>query len=191
LQICGKSRVPVAANTVPGIHVWDLRAIRQRLKTMGLDWDWPEFRPASAMSQSTDPPKVEVLLGNLAKHPLTREQKARQKIESFRHAQERNPNDPRACNNLAWAYLTAPEGLRDNKVALQLAEKAVQLAGKQPEYLNTLGLAYYRAGKYREAIMTLRPSIPTEDDAFLAYEILACDTHMLSPWTLSTRQPAF
>ena len=28
----------------PGvIHRWDLRAIRARLKTMNLDWDWPEF----------------------------------------------------------------------------------------------------------------------------------------------------
>jgi WD40 repeat protein len=27
------------------IHVWDLRAIRTRLKPMGLDWVWPEFKP--------------------------------------------------------------------------------------------------------------------------------------------------
>ena len=27
------------------VHVWDLRAIRARLKPMGLDWDWPEFAP--------------------------------------------------------------------------------------------------------------------------------------------------
>ena len=25
------------------IHLWDLRAIRERLKPIGLDWDWPEF----------------------------------------------------------------------------------------------------------------------------------------------------
>ena len=28
------------------IHIWDLRAIRRRLKEMNLDWDWPEFPPA-------------------------------------------------------------------------------------------------------------------------------------------------
>jgi serine/threonine protein kinase/WD40 repeat protein len=34
------------------IHVWDLRAIRARLKTMGLDWDWPEF-PAPTKSEES------------------------------------------------------------------------------------------------------------------------------------------
>jgi len=28
------------------IHIWDLRAIRAQLKTIGLDWDWPEFPPS-------------------------------------------------------------------------------------------------------------------------------------------------
>jgi serine/threonine protein kinase/WD40 repeat protein len=32
-----------ASNYAQEIHVWDLRAIRVRLKQMGLDWDWPEF----------------------------------------------------------------------------------------------------------------------------------------------------
>ena len=36
----------VAASTYSmTIHIWDLRRIRARLKTMGLDWDWPEFPP--------------------------------------------------------------------------------------------------------------------------------------------------
>jgi WD40 repeat protein len=30
------------------IHIWDLRAIRRRLKLMNLDWDWPEFPPEPA-----------------------------------------------------------------------------------------------------------------------------------------------
>ena len=34
------------ARYATAIHVWDLRAIRSQLKTMGLDWDWPEFGPA-------------------------------------------------------------------------------------------------------------------------------------------------
>jgi WD40 repeat protein len=33
----------VVARYGSAIHRWDLRAIRERLKTMGLDWDWPEF----------------------------------------------------------------------------------------------------------------------------------------------------
>ena len=36
-------RLAVVAQYARAIHVWDLRAIRGRLKTMSLDWDWPEF----------------------------------------------------------------------------------------------------------------------------------------------------
>jgi WD40 repeat protein len=36
----------VVARYANAIHRWDLRAIRERLKTMGLDWDWPAFPAA-------------------------------------------------------------------------------------------------------------------------------------------------
>ena len=50
----------------PGvIHRWDLRAIRARLKTMNLDWDWPEFSapPTNEMAsaKSSRPMRVEIL----------------------------------------------------------------------------------------------------------------------------------
>ncbi len=38
-------RLAVVANYAHTVHVWDLRAIRGRLKPMNLDWDWPEFSP--------------------------------------------------------------------------------------------------------------------------------------------------
>ena len=40
-------RLAVVAQYARAIHVWDLRAIRGRLKTMSLDWDWPEFPAGS------------------------------------------------------------------------------------------------------------------------------------------------
>jgi len=33
----------VVSRFAQAIHRWDFRAIRSRLKTMNLDWDWPEF----------------------------------------------------------------------------------------------------------------------------------------------------
>ena len=39
------TQLVVVAGTASAIHVWDLRAIRTRLKDMNLDWDWPEFPP--------------------------------------------------------------------------------------------------------------------------------------------------
>lgn len=37
------TKLIVLSTYAAAIHVWDLRAIRSRLKTMHLDWDWPEF----------------------------------------------------------------------------------------------------------------------------------------------------
>jgi len=55
----------VAAKYAGAIHRWDLRAIRERLKTMNLDWDWPAYSAASeaeiALSTNLRPPRVQVL----------------------------------------------------------------------------------------------------------------------------------
>lgn len=37
------TKLIVVSTYASTIHVWDLRAIRSRLKPMGLDWDWPEY----------------------------------------------------------------------------------------------------------------------------------------------------
>jgi tetratricopeptide (TPR) repeat protein len=42
------TRLVVTSHYANAVHVWDLRAIRMRLKEMNLDWDWPEFPPAAA-----------------------------------------------------------------------------------------------------------------------------------------------
>jgi serine/threonine protein kinase/WD40 repeat protein len=39
------TRLIVSTKQTQVIRIWDLRAIRIRLKTMSLDWDWPEFEP--------------------------------------------------------------------------------------------------------------------------------------------------
>src|SRR5205814_8451884 len=122
-----------------------------------LDWEWPEFKPADPGAKTAELAKVEVIAGDLAKPVLTREQKARQAIERYGRALKANPDDAKACNDLAWVYLTGPEPLRDVKAALPLAEKAVRLSTDNAMYRNTLGVAYYRAGRYREAIRNLRP----------------------------------
>jgi tetratricopeptide (TPR) repeat protein len=122
---------------------------------------------------------VEVDLGDLAAPKP--EAQARQTITHYRQELEGKPDDPLACNNLAWAYLTAPAALRDAKSALPLAEKAVALARGNGVYRNTLGLAYYRLGRYREAVDTLRPNLRGQEDGCLAFDlyILAMSHHRL------------
>src|SRR5208337_4252025 len=62
-------------------------------------------------------------------------------------------------NNLAWRLATGPAALRDPEEALVLARKAVALAPGTAIYLNTLGVAQYRAGQFAEAIATLEKSL--------------------------------
>jgi hypothetical protein len=45
------------------IHVWDLRAMRERLKGMGLHWHGDEFPPAQPGSKSAELAKLEVPAG--------------------------------------------------------------------------------------------------------------------------------
>jgi WD40 repeat protein len=164
----------------PGsLSVWDLRLIRQQLKELGLDWDWPDFPPAGPASRA--PLRVEVRTGDVARVTLTPEQKARQAIDRYSGEVQANPDSARACNNLAWAYLTAPGSLRDVKAALPLAEKAVRLEPKSAVYRNTLGAAYYRAGRCRDAVETLRPNLESQKDADLAFDLyfLAMSYHQL------------
>lgn len=71
---------------------------------------------------------------------------------------------------LAWTYLTAPEALRDWKAALPLAQKALQLE-PNAMYRNTLGLAYYRAGRYREAVEALQANLKDQVDWALAFDL--------------------
>jgi WD40 repeat protein len=175
------TQLVVVANYASAIHLWDLRAIRTRLKAMNLDWDWPEFPPAPTEKLAAAPMTIKVLPGDLAKPTLKRERKAQQAIERYRREVKANPNAAWACNDLAWAYLTAPEALRDVEAALPLAEKAVQLASRTAIYRNTLGVAYYRAGRYREAVEILRSNIEKQEDWALAYDLyfLAMSHHRL------------
>ena len=167
------------------VHVWDLRLVRERLKPIGLDWDWDEFRPADPESDAAGPPKVEVLLGHLAKPGLTPEQRARQALARCRLAFEANPDDAKTCNNLAWVYVTGPEGLRDVNAALPLGEKAVRLEPGNAVYRSTLGVAYYRAARYREAADALRPNLENQENWALAFDLyfLAMSHHRLGEAT--------
>jgi tetratricopeptide (TPR) repeat protein len=177
----GTRLISYSIGKVNGIQVWDLRLIRRHLAEMGLDWDAPPYPPADPESKTAPPLKVQVLLGDPATPALAREQKARQAIGNYRRAVETNPDSADACNNLAWAYLAASEALRDAKAALPLAEKAVRLAPENPDYRNTLGVAYYRAGRYREAVETLRPNLEHQEDGALAFDLyfLAMSHHRL------------
>jgi tetratricopeptide (TPR) repeat protein len=94
---------------------------------------------------------------------------------------KRAPHFAEACNNLAWLYVTGPTRFRDPPKAVELAEKAVELEKTNWNYENTLGVSYYRVGRFQDAVATLGQSLRTgagRADAFDLY-FLALSHHHL------------
>ena len=71
-------------------------------------------------------------------------------------------------NNVAWLCVVGRDGLPDYARPLQLARRAVALArpGERGLFLNTLGVALYRAGNDAEAITTLKESEKIHEEPF-------------------------
>jgi tetratricopeptide (TPR) repeat protein len=159
----------VTTNHDSSVHVWNLRTIREELAKMGLDWDLPPY-PSPPRIENRQPLQIQIDLGELSRLAPEQKEKARQLIDQRRRELEANPNNAQACNDLAWTYLTAPEALRDWKAALPLAQKAAQL-DPSPLIRNTLGLAYYRAGRYQEAALALEANVKDQADWALAYDL--------------------
>jgi tetratricopeptide (TPR) repeat protein len=69
--------------------------------------------------------------------------------------------DPYIGNDVAWDCLLAPGAVADREAPVRLAELAVNgaPAAAKPAYLNTLGAALYRAGRFEAAIRRLEESI--------------------------------
>ena len=118
------------------LYVWDLRLIRQQLKDLGLDWDWPDFKPADSDVMTARPVKVEIVTGDLAKLAPTPEQRAptdrrtrpekpqwphsswqrairtgklEEAIACYQKAIELKPEGAKGSNELAWLLATCPE----------------------------------------------------------------------------------
>jgi WD40 repeat protein/serine/threonine protein kinase len=69
------------------------------------------------------------------------------------------PEDAIALNTASWAVVRQPGAdAATYQQALRLAETAGRLAPDNAAYLTTLGVAYYRVGKYPEALQTLTRS---------------------------------
>ncbi len=81
------------------------------------------------------------------------------------------PRSPQALNNRAWRLLTGPPGNRDPAKALELIQKAVKVEPDEATYLNTLGVALYRNGRFTEAIATLEKSLAAGNGHWDAFDL--------------------
>jgi serine/threonine protein kinase/Flp pilus assembly protein TadD len=96
-------------------------------------------------------------------------------IAASEKAIELQRNDPNTLNSLAWLLATANNlNHRAPQRAVELAKRAVELAPREANIWNTLGVAQYSAGQWQPAIdsleksMTLRKGGDASDWFFLA-----------------------
>jgi WD40 repeat protein/Flp pilus assembly protein TadD len=66
---------------------------------------------------------------------------------------------PVMMNNIAWRLLVGPPAVRDPKRALELARQVSARAPATAAGLNTLGLAQYRNGLFKDAVLVLNRSL--------------------------------
>jgi tetratricopeptide (TPR) repeat protein len=78
-----------------------------------------------------------------------------QAIADYQTLLKLNLQDASALNYLARLCVTGPSEHSDPCAALPLAEAAVRLALQDANYLNTLGVVYYRLDRFDQAIATL------------------------------------
>lgn len=73
------------------------------------------------------------------------------------------PQKARTCNELAWTLATGPEALRDPPNAVVFSRRASEDKSiseiNRALYMNTLGVALYRAGNIPEATAVLEESL--------------------------------
>ena len=87
-----------------------------------------------------------------------------QAIELFVQNLKLNPTSAEAHNNFAWVFATSPiEQFRDPNRAVELAKKAIELGPNRVDFFNTLGVAYYRAANWQNAIEWLNKSTSARD----------------------------
>ncbi|HZL90049.1 MAG TPA: tetratricopeptide repeat protein [Pirellulaceae bacterium] len=91
---------------------------------------------------------------------LMAQKKLDEAIAAYRKAIEIDPKDAVAHNAWAWLLATCPDpNVRKADEAVTLARKGVELGPKNAAYWNTLGVALYRAGDWKEALAALDTSM--------------------------------
>ncbi len=189
------SRLVVTTNDGPAVHVWDLRAIRRHLARMGLDWDAPAYSDDDPADRSAPPlPTLQVDLGPLPLTQCIEPGVYEPLIADLEAALASKPDQPgvrgslaRRCNDYAWSLANATGSSRNSERALTLARRALELAPGQAAFLNTLGVAQYRAGRHAEAIATLEQSLVAGHGQYDGYDLYF---KAMSHWQLGDKPQA-
>ena len=137
-----------SANMDGSIHLWETASVSREI----LDRRATNQMVADLFGQM--PLRADVLerLGTLPGMSPSR----RQEVLAVAHTY---PEDSSALNNLAGELVRLPGGeMSGYRKALRFSEEACQLEPENGDFLNTLGVAYYRVGNYEKGLDVLARS---------------------------------
>lgn len=103
----------------------------------------------------------------------------REAREEYRKAVELGEQQPEVLNNLSWILATSPNAeLRGGAEAVRLSESACRLTDyKEARFIGTLAAAYAEAGRFDEAVATVRRAIAVAQAAG-QLEVVARNTEL-------------
>jgi tetratricopeptide (TPR) repeat protein len=179
-----------------GIHIWDLRLLREALAERRLDWEAP---PLAAPTPRASLQRVEWVRGDYERIRDLREAanydlavraaptlaqrwylrgryrqaagQAERATADFRKALELQPAAAHLANALAWVLCTHPEQARNTEEAVTLAHLATERQPGEWSYHNTLGIALYRASRFTEALQELNTSFQSSAGQSGAFDL--------------------
>lgn len=131
-------------------RVWNLRKIRAGLRELELDWDAPDYPPVSSAHRA-EPISIEVIGADKVITPA------------------KSPGT--ALNNEAWRLVTGPPSQWEPAKALVLVRQALDRDPGNRLFLNTLGVAEYRSGRYEKAVAALEESLSASHGEYDAFDL--------------------
>jgi len=109
-------------------------------------------------------------------------------VKQFEAALTVDPNSSQANNNYAWFLSTCPnKKYHKPEYGVELAHKALKLVPEEGLFWNTLGVCYYRAGRWEEAMPALERSNKFLGDAGLGFNAMFI---AMSHWQLGKKDEA-
>ena len=135
-------------------HCWLAQAL---LATGNKDQALAEYKLALKLAPNFPPALAPLSTLTLEKSlSLAQEGRFAPAIALLRESRELLPRDHAIADALARYLATCPQDqLRDGKLAISLADRAVRATGRKiPEYLDTLAAAYAEQGEYSDAART-------------------------------------
>jgi len=183
----------VVANQAQVIRIWDLRAIRTRLKTMNLDWDWPEFEPQTDVPPipQIGAPPVNVVVDpgsliawiNWRNRGETSIQAGRwdEAIDYFTKAIDLRPDIASGWNGRG----IAKSSINRSKEALTDFIKATELDPQQAPYWYSRAEMHMQLNQLREAVIDYSKAIELSPEYARYWRARGVAHGRLSQWDLA------